>query len=60
MQWNCVPCTYFYKARTEFHKVEIYSLFKKLIDCDCEDYHCENCMKALRKLSKYYLLPDEN
>ena len=49
IQWNCMPCTYFYKARTEHHKVEIYNLFKKKIDCDCQDYHCDNRIKTLRK-----------
>ena len=45
----------FFKAQTNFHKVDIFYLINKILYCNCENGSCETCAKAFGKLYKFYL-----
>lgn len=52
---TCAICSYFLKAQTKFHKVEIFRLLHKTMHCSFENDSCKTCAKSCKKLKKFYL-----
>ena len=55
ISWTCIICCFFIKARTKFHKLDIFKLMNKIMYCPCENGSCERCAKADGKLCEFYL-----
>jgi len=55
---RCPCCVYLSKVKTPFQRCEVSSFYEVVLECTCISRECENCRKALRKLNKYYILPE--
>ncbi|XP_074632623.1 uncharacterized protein LOC141891508 [Acropora palmata] len=52
---TCAMCSYFLKAQTKFHKLDMFNLLHKTMHCPFENDSCKTCAKSCQKLKKFYL-----